>query len=146
MARVTPPDLEKWLVDYLRAELTAGGRIVRVTNKEPPATGPTALKIPLEKPVVIIRDDSGNRLDWTTFDRSVGISVLAGDSRQDDKPANDLARTVMAILADDALAEADGSPIAFVNFDGCNGPYPVTETLDCARRYLTVQYTVVGQS
>lgn len=133
-----------WLVDYLRAELHAAGHLCSVGNKEHPATGPNALKLPLVKPVVIVRDDSGNRLDWTTFDRSVGVSVLWGQSKQDDKPANDLARLVMSIISDDTLALVDGSPIAYVNYDGCNGPYPVAEELDCARRYMTAQYTVVG--
>lgn len=50
----------------------------------------------------------------------------------------------MAIMTDDAIVEAVGSPVAAVDWDGCNGPYPVVEELDVARRYGTVQYTVVG--
>lgn len=138
MVRVTAPDLEMWLVNYVRAMLKAEGDDVQVGNKEP-----TSLSVPLAKPLVVVRDDSGSRRSHVSFDRSVGVSVLAG-SRMNDLPANTLARKVMAILSDDAIVEASGSPIAFVEWDGCNGPYPVTEGLDVARRYLTVQYTVVG--
>ncbi len=136
MDRVTPPDLEDWLTGYLRSEFPEA----QVGNKEPSDLGK---RLPLAKPVIVVRDDSGPRLDYTTFDRSVGVSVLAG-SRANDKPANDLARSVAAVLFDLAIATAPGSPIASVDMGGCNGPYPVVETLDVARRYMTAQYTVIG--
>lgn len=138
MARVTPPDLEMWLSSYLRSTLAADGFDVQVSNKEP-----ADLRLPLKKPLVVIRDDSGNRMSHVSFDRSIGVSVLAG-SRMNDLPANTLARTVSAILTDDDIVHAGGSPIAAIEWGGCNGPYPVAESLDVARRYLTVQYTVVG--
>ena len=138
MARVTPPDLEMWLSTYLRAILADEGLDVQVSNKEP-----ADLKLPLKKPLVVLRDDSGSRMSHVSFDRSLGVSVLAG-SRMNDQPANTLARTVSAILTDDEIILADGSPVAAVEWDGCNGPYPVAESLDVARRYLTIQYTVVG--
>lgn len=138
MARVTAPDLELWLTGYVRGVLAAEGVTAQVSNKEP-----GDLVLPLAKPLVVIRDDSGVRLSHVTYDRSVGVSVLAG-TRTNDKLAGDLARLVMAILTDDAIAEAVGSPVAAVDWDGCNGPYPVVEELDVARRYGTVQYTVVG--
>ena len=138
MARVTAPDLELWLTGYVRGVLAAEGVTAQVSNKEP-----GDLVLPLAKPLIVIRDDSGVRLSHVTYDRSVGVSVLAG-TRTNDKLAGDLARLVMAILTDDAIAEAVGSPVAAVDWDGCNGPYPVVEELDVARRYGTVQYTVVG--
>jgi hypothetical protein len=138
MARVTPPDLELWLTAYLRAALAADGWSVQVGNKEPAAT-----EVPLRKPLVIIRDDSGSRESAVTFDRSVGVSVLAG-TKKSDKPANDLARVVAAILMDDGIALVDGSPIVAVTWDGCNGPYAVEDDLDAARRYMTIEYVVVG--
>ena len=138
MARVTAPDLELWLTGYVRGVLAAEGVTAQVSNKEP-----GDLVLPLAKPLVVIRDDSGVRLSHVTYDRSVGVSVLAG-TRTNDKPAGDLARLVLAILTDDAIVEAVGSPVAAVEWDGCNGPYPVVEELDVARRYGTVQYTVVG--
>lgn len=138
MARVLAPDLEMWLVNYVRATLTGEGESVQVSNKEP-----GTLSLPLAKPLIVVRDDSGNRESHVTFDRSVGVGVLAG-TRMNDLPANTLARTVMAVLTDDEIIYAPGSPIASIEWDGCNGPYPVTENLDVARRYLTVQYTIVG--
>ena len=138
MARVTAPDLELWLTGYVRGVLAAEGVVAQVSNKEP-----GDLVLPLAKPLVVIRDDSGVRLSYVTYDRSVGVSVLAG-TRTNDKLAGDLARLVMAIMTDDAIAEAVGSPVAAIDWDGCNGPYPVVEELDVARRYGTVQYTVVG--
>jgi hypothetical protein len=130
--------MELWLCAYLRSVLADEGFEVQVSNKEP-----DSLKLPLSKPLVVIRDDSGTRQSAVTFDRSIGVSILAG-TRQDDKASNDLARRIVGILSDDEIAMVPGSPIAAVDWDGCNGPYAVTETLDVARRYLTVQYTVVG--
>lgn len=138
MARVAAPDLELWLTGYIRSVLTAEGVAAQVSNKEP-----AALTLPLSKPLVVIRDDSGARLSHVTFDRSVGVSILAG-TRMNDKSAGDLARLVMAIMTDDVIVTAAGSPVAAIDWDGCNGPYPVAEELDVARRYGTVQYTVVG--
>lgn len=131
---MTPPDLEEWLCAYLREQTG-----IETSNKEP-----TALKMPLTAPIVVVRDDSGPMLSQVTFDRSVGVSVLAG-SRQDDWEANRIAREVAGILFDDAIALAEGSPIAAVTRTGCNGPYAVTEPLNVSRRYLTAQYVVVGE-
>lgn len=138
MTAVTPPDLESWLIDYVRSRAAANGNSVSVSNKEPPS-----LTLPLPKPLIVIRDDSGSRLSPVTFDRSIGASVLDG-TKLNDKPANDLARWLAGVMFDEGIALVDGSPIVSVDFDGCNGPYPVTESLDVARRYLTAQYTVVG--
>lgn len=135
---VNPPDLELWLTEYIRDQAAAASKTLDVGNKEP-----ETLAIPLAKPLVVVRDDSGRRQDWTTFDRSVGVSVLGG-SRMDDKPINDVARWLAGLLFDDAIALVEGSPIAAVQWDGCNGPYPVPDALDVARRYLTAQYTVSG--
>lgn len=136
--RVTPPDLELWLTAYVRSQAAESGHNVTVSNKEP-----STLSLPLTRPLIVIRDDSGPRLDWTTFDRSIGASVLGG-SKQNDKPVKDLARWLAGVLFDDGIALADGSPIAEVDFSGCNGPYAVTEELDVARQYMTAQYTVSG--
>ncbi|MBO3663733.1 hypothetical protein [Microbacterium stercoris] len=136
--RVTPPDLELWLTGYVRALAAGEGLVVDVSNKEPPT-----LSLPLKRPLIVIRDDSGPRLSHVTFDRSIGASVLAG-SKQDDKPANDLARWLAAVLFDLDLPLADNSPIAAVDPSGCNGPYAVDEELDVARRYLTAQYVAAG--
>jgi hypothetical protein len=138
MARVTPPDLEQWLCDYLRAVLAGEGTPVEVSNKEP-----GDLTAPLDSPLIVVRDDSGPRISAVTFDRMVGVSVLWG-SREDDQPTADLARRILAILSDDAIATLDGSPIAAVDWDGCNGPYAVPDDQPVARQYLAVHYIVVG--
>lgn len=136
--RVTPPDIEDWLTRLVRAQAELAGHDVEVGNKEP-----ASLKLPLQRPLIVIRDDSGPRLSHVTYDRSIGASVLAG-SRLDDSEANDLARWLAAVLFDDDLPLVDGSPIAAVVWDGCNGPYPVPESLDVARRYMTAQYVAAG--
>lgn len=138
MARVEAPDLDLFLTGYVRTVLAGEGVSAQLTNKEP-----GTLALPLAKPLVVIRDDSGPRRSAVTFDRSVGVSVLAG-TRLNDKPANDLARLVAAILTDDAIVNAPGSPIAAVDYGGINGPYAVAENIDAARRYMTVGYVVVG--
>lgn len=138
MVRVTPPNLMLWLTTYVRSVAAAESKTVAVTNKEP-----ASLTLPLAKPLIVIRDDSGPRLSQVTFDRSVGASVLAG-SKLNDSPADELALWLAGVLFDEGIALVDGSPIASVEFDGCNGPYPITESLDVARRYLTAQYKVVG--
>jgi hypothetical protein len=136
--RVTPPDLELWLTGYVRAEAAAAGHDVAVAHMEP-----AKLQLPLSKPLIVIRDDSGSRQDLTTFDRSIGASVFAGTQRLT-QPASDLARWLAAVLFDTDIVLAEGSPIASVVLDGCNGPYRVAEQLDVSRQYLTAQYTAVG--
>lgn len=136
--RVTPPDVETWLIRHVRALAAAEQRVVDV---EP--TESSKLAIPLARPLIVIRDDSGPRLDHTTFDRSIGASVLGGTKRNP-KPANDVALWLASILFDSDLPLAEGCPIASVEWDGCNGPYPVPETLDVARRYMTAQYVAAG--
>jgi hypothetical protein len=135
---VTPPDIESWLTGYVRFKAAANGNMLDVSNTETPS-----LTLPLKRPLIVIRDDGGSRLSPVTFDRSIGASVLDG-SKLNPKPANDLARWLAGVLFDEGIALVDGSPIVSVEFDGCNGPYAVTESLDVARRYLTAQYTVVG--
>lgn len=136
--RVTPPDVEHWLTTHVRAVALAEGKAVAVGNKEP-----AKLALPLAKPVIVIRDDSGPRLSHTTFDRSIGCSVLAG-STANDKPARDLAFWLAGVLFDLELPLVEGSPIVSVDTDGCNGPYAVPEQLDVTRMYLTAQYVVTG--
>lgn len=138
MTRVTPPDVELWLTGYVRAAAAADGLNVDVDNKEPPG-----LTLPLKRPLIVIRDDSGARLNHTTFDRSIGASVLGG-TRLFSKPAGDIARWLSGVLNDDAIVLAPNSPIAAVDWDGANGPYAVPEVLDVARQYQTAQYVVTG--
>lgn len=136
--RVTPPDLELWLVEHVRAVAADEGKDVDVTDVEP-----ADLELPLPKPLIVIRDDSGSRLDLTTYDRSIGASVLGG-SKAFPGETIPLSLWLAGVLFDLDLPLVDGTPIAAVRPDGCNGPYAVTESIDVARRYMTAQYTVVG--
>ena len=134
MTLYLPPDMELFLTGWLRSQIPD----VRFVNKES-----ENISTPLAKPVVVIRDDSGTKTSYATFDRSIGVSVLAG-SKTNDKPANDLARLVYAYLTSEDIVSAQGSPIASIVEGGCNGPYPVQDDQDYARRYLTVEYSTVG--
>lgn len=136
--RVTPPDLELWLTGYIRTLGATESKSFDVSNKEPPT-----LRLPLAKPLIVIRDDSGSRLDHPTFDRSIGASVLAG-SKLNDQPAKDLARWLAGVLFDLELPLVAGTPIAAVDLGGSNGPFAVPEQLDVTRMYMTSQYVVVG--
>jgi hypothetical protein len=136
--RVAAPDLELWLTGYVKSLAAAEGKAADVGNKEPPT-----LSIPLKKPLIVIRIDPGPRLSHVTFDLSVGASVLAG-SKQNDKPAKDLALWLASILHDDELPLVAGSPITSVEWSGCNAPSAVTDQLDVSRQYMTAQYVVIG--
>lgn len=137
---ILPPDLEAWMITYVREQVRARDIDVEVSDKEP-----DTFSLPLARPLIVIRDDSGNRLDWTTFDRSLGATIIGG-TKQDDRPIRDLSRLVAALMFDADLPLVDGTPIARVQFGGCNGPYRVTDPLDLSRKYLTAQYVVVGSA
>ena len=137
MVRLTPPDLELFLTRYLRERAAERGDIVKVGNKEPADLSVTS------PDQIVVRDDPGARTGWTSFDHSVGVSVLAG-TRLNDAPANELAREVFADLTDEAIITWPGSPIAGITWEACNGPYAVPEQADKARRYMTAAYSVIG--
>lgn len=136
MSTVLPPDLETWLCAHLRSRLSDVPGL-QVGNKRPNDYRGTY-------PLIVVRDDGGSQTDRVAFDRSVGVT-LTGWSRSNDKPCKDLARHVYAILTDDSIPLADGSPIVSVTEQGCNGPYPVTDDLNVACYYLTVEYSAVGE-
>lgn len=94
-------------------------------------------------PYCVVRDDGGQKTGLTTFDRSVGISIYAGN-RQSTLQAGELARRAFAALTSPTIAYEKGSPIAAVIDDGCNGPYRVTDQHDSSKCYMTVEYSVVG--
>lgn len=131
MQTVSPPDLEKFLCGYLSAVLS-----VEVGNREPSAYDGSA-------PLVVVRDDGGSKTGEVTFDRSVGVTVYAGN-RQSTEESGRLARRAFAALTSPTIAFEKGSPIAAVADDGCNGPYRVTDEHDLTSSYMTVEYSVVG--
>ena len=49
-----------------------------------------------------------------------------------------------SLLTDPDITLQTDCPIAAITWDGCNGPYPVSEDIDIARYYLTVEYSTVG--
>lgn len=130
---VAPPDLELFATGYLRSALG-----VECGNKHPDDWSAPAA------PLIVVRDDGGSKTGPVTFDRSMGVTVYAG-ARQDSKSSGDLARRAFAVLTSPAIVRADGSPIAAVVDDGCNGPYPTTDDHDASAHYLTVEYSVVGE-
>ena len=140
MVRVLPPDLARWLIDYIRDVVLPSigdlGIDVEVSNKEP-AEGefPAAL--------IVVRDDGGPRTSVVSSTRSVGISVLAG-TRLYDAPAIDLAAQIMAAVTAYDLPIIGGAACPIVAVTDFNGPYSVSETEDRTRMYFTAEYVVVG--
>ncbi|NMW65983.1 hypothetical protein HHJ78_10855 [Mobiluncus mulieris] len=139
MSIVVPADVELFLTKYLRQTLLMNNLTVQVSNKEP-----GNLRLPLQRPLVVVRDDGGGQQSRLTFAHRVGVNVLAG-SKRSDYDANRLARIVYGILTDDDIVEADASPIVAFYREGCVPPTPVLESLDVARRYMTVEYLTVGE-
>lgn len=135
---VTPPDMELFLTGYLRGCLRDRGMPIQVSNKEP-----DSLKLPLSKPLIVVRDDGGLQESRISYQANIGVSVLAG-TRKNDRPANDLARIVYAILTSPEIVSASDSPITVVDIEGCTRPIPVVEELDVSRRYMTLTYGAVG--
>lgn len=139
MSVVTPPDVELALTGYLRDALKRAGKQVQVSNKEP-----ADLKLPLKKPLVVVRDDGGTQKSRISYTSRVGVTVLAG-TRRNDKEANDLARLVYGILADPDIALDETMPFCSVDFPACTTPTAVIDNLDVARRYMTCEYIIVGE-
>lgn len=137
MARVAPADLAPWLAAYLREALAADGDDIEVGNREPDDLRAD------DGELIVVRADPGAKLSAVSFDCSAGVSVLAG-TRQDDTSARALARRALAILTDDEIVTAPGSPIVSIEHAGINGPYAVAETQEYARQYFTVKYVTVG--
>lgn len=135
---VTPPDMELFLTGYLRKCLRDRGMAVQVSNKEP-----DNLKLPLARPLIVVRDDGGLQESRISYQANIGVSVMAG-TRKNDRAANDLARIVYAILTNPEIVSAPDSPITVVDIEGCTRPIPVVEDLDVSRRYMTFTYGVVG--
>jgi len=94
--------------------------------------------------LVVLHDDGGPQPSEITFDRSVGVSVLAG-TREDRREAKGLARLVYALATNPGVVLAPGSPVALIDIDGCTGPYQVPEDHDCTRYHMSIAYILVGE-
>lgn len=127
------PDVELWLCSYLRGLFPD----CEVGNREP-----DGLRLPMVRPLIVVRDDGGGGLEAPTLDCSVGVSVLWGSVGNPGRLPL-LARRVAGALHSDAIAVAPGSPIAAVVRDGCFGPVAVDEQMDVSRRYVVAQYVIV---
>lgn len=137
MSVVLPPDLEAWLCDYLRDKLEPSYSTILVHVREPDDYNGSY-------PLVVVRDDGGSQSNRVLFDRSIGITVRYS-SRSAPGPCRDLAARIYGLLTDPEICELDGSPIAAVEEDGCNGPYFVAEDANIARCYLTLEFSAIGE-
>jgi hypothetical protein len=135
MSLVMPPDMEMWATTYLREKLTDVTGL-QIDNKVPSDYRG-------ESPLVTIRDDSGSQTEIVTYERSLGVTIYMG-ALQDVEGARNLARRVYALLTDPMIA-LEENPITAVDYDGCNGPYQITDSQHAASQYLTVAYSVVGE-
>ena len=135
MTQVIPPDMELWACTYLRGHLkdVAG---LKVSNREPDGYDGSY-------PIIIVRDDGGSQSDRIVFDRQLGVNVRMGP-RSRPKPCRDLAARVYGLLTDPDITLQADCPVAAITWDGCNGPYPVSEDSDIARYYLIAEYSAVG--
>jgi hypothetical protein len=134
---VVHADLELYLCDRFRAELTAHGHPdIEVSNRERSVDDASTA------PQLVVRDNSGPTRSVVSAQRDVSLSVLAG-TKAAPKPAMDLGRLVAAIAATLPGLEP-GNPIAHVPEDGVNGPYWVPEDATYARTLTTVTLIVVG--
>lgn len=151
---VVNSDLELFLTSWYRTALqgseaaAVAARIgaqagllsgVEVDNKE-------TAEPPFPEKLLVIRDDGGPETSPVTGERSVGLSVLAG-TKLAPKPANDLIRVVLALTvllpAPDVPGQSPRNPISAVLER--NGPFPVDEAQDRARRFATVVFAVTPE-
>ncbi|WP_140555388.1 hypothetical protein [Bifidobacterium sp. UTCIF-39] len=133
---IIPPDVEQWLCNHLRTQITDIPRL-QIGNREPPDYDGT-------HPLIVIRDIPGPRTAIIAYDWAIGVTIR-GWARDNPKPCKDLARRVLAILTDDpAIITAPNSPIAAINHTSGPTP-PAGDTSPAARYYLTVDYTIAGE-
>lgn len=96
------------------------------------------------RPLVVVRDDGGSQSNRVLFDRSVGVTVRYG-TRSAPKPCRDLAARIYGLLTDPDICSLDGSPIAGIDEDECNGPFPVAEDANIARYYMALEFSTIGE-
>ncbi|MCB8043640.1 hypothetical protein JM654_03875 [Microbacterium oxydans] len=137
--RVMPPDLVTWLMGYVSDAAAADGHDVDVVGAEPEDLG-----LPMPRPLIVIRVDPGSRVDWTTFDRSVGATVLGGSKNAPDpdrrpRPLGRLRAVRRRASARYGQPHREGRLRRMQR--ALRGP---RRTPDVARQYMTAQYVVEG--
>lgn len=132
MAESILPDVEMYVTQRVRSWLAARPeefcRGVSVGRREPDSS----MKYPVR--MVVIRDDGAMDAEPTTFDVSLGVSVLAGTKAIPDD-ALLLARLLRAFLTSREFLADPACPFASV--EGTSGPVLVPEDASFARAYLT---------
>lgn len=134
MSRIIPPDTSLWLCNHLRTELAIYGGL-QVGVRIPPGYNGTYS-------LIVIRDDGARQENRVTFDQTFGVTFY-GDNNRSAKVCHDMAALVYSILTDDELPALDGSPIAGIVEEGCNGVYPVDVKQQTIAYYMTVEYMTV---
>jgi hypothetical protein len=135
---VVHADLEEFLCAWYREALAARPedvcKDVEVDNSEPlPGTA-------FPEKLLVIHDFGGADTSVISAERDVGLSVLAG-TKENPYEANQLARIVHALRTQIPSVDP-GNPVAAVLRS--NGPYPVEESQQRARRYISLTLSVVG--
>lgn len=133
--RILSPDLEGWILDYIRSTAVLEGRNVEVDAKFP-----SEWRVPMERPLIVVREDPARRTSLATFEAGAGISVCTS-TRSDTRA---LSRWLHGVLTDDEIVEASGSPVAAVNHADCASPISVPDEHPVFVQYFTVSYSTVG--
>lgn len=135
---IQPPDIELWLCDWLRSNITDVDGL-QVGNREP-------ADYVGSYPLIVVRDDGGGQTDRVLFDRSIGVTVK-GWTRSSPYKCKQLARRIYANLTDDGILQNQSAgPILAVDESSCNGPYAFDDDNECACYYMTFRYVLDGET
>jgi len=125
------PDVEAQQIAYIKAALTARSVTgVWVGNRLPD---------PIPAKAVLVRDDSGPRLDPLRSIARVGYRVWSGDSKTNPADAFDLANLVSALVG----ACADGTPVVASTV---RRPFSVDDPSGRPACYFTAELIVRGSN
>lgn len=136
-SRVLDTDLESFLTDYLRKELSKLGLPivdgVFISNQFPHER---------RAKTVVVMDNGGPSTSIITSQPRIGVTVAAGDDSSQGAEAKQLAALVKMILNDSAQPDL-GNPVASVVRS--SGPYRITEENGQPTYFMTFELVVVGK-